>query len=62
MSSFQDAGRVIDREMERLKEFFESEVKPTTQRRAIDALRAAAVKLSKLADQLDQSGTGKKTS
>lgn len=54
MSTLEDAGRVIDREMEKLREFFEKEVRPTTQRRAIEALRAAATRLSQLADQLDE--------
>lgn len=58
MPSFEDAGRVIDRELEKLQRFFEKEVKPTTKRRAVDALKATARKLSKLAR--DMEGKGKK--
>ncbi len=54
MSTFEDAGKVIDRELEKLRHFFETDVKPTTQRRAIEALRTASEKLQKLADKLDQ--------
>lgn len=54
MSTFEDAGKVIDRELEKLRHFFETDVKPTTQRRAIEALRTASEKLQKLAEKLDQ--------
>jgi len=54
MSALEDAGRAIDRELEKLRHFFESDVRPTTQRKAVEALRAAAERLSKLADQMDQ--------
>jgi len=54
MSTFEDAGKAIDREMEKLRHFFETDVKPTTQRRAVEALRAASAKLSKLAEKLDK--------
>ncbi len=63
MSAFEDAGRAIDREWEKLRHFFETDVKPTTQRRAVEALRAASAKLAELAEQLDRSsdGGGKKS-
>lgn len=60
MSSFENAGRVIDRELERLRHFFETEVKPTTQRRAVEALRTASAKLTKLANKLGRKGSRKK--
>ncbi len=55
MSTFEDAGRVIDREMKKLHEFFETEVKPTTQRKAIEALRSASARLAELAEKLEKS-------
>ncbi len=58
MSTFEDAGRVIDREMKKLHEFFEKEVKPTTQRKAIEALRSASVRLAELAEKLEKSKAG----
>lgn len=54
MSTFEDAGRVIDRELKKLRHFFETDVKPATQRRAVDALRAASDTLQKLADRLER--------
>ena len=54
MNAFEDAGRAIDREIKKLHEFFESEVKPTTQRRAIDALRAASAKFTEMANKLER--------
>lgn len=62
MSAFEDAGRVIDREMGKLREFFESDVKPVTQRRAVEALRAASAKLAELANELDRKREVEKTS
>lgn len=62
MSAFEDAGRVIDRELKKLRQFFESDVKPTTQRRAVEALRVASVELTKLADKLDRQRAKEKVS
>jgi hypothetical protein len=62
MSTFEDAGRLIDMEMKKLHEFFEREVKPATQQGAVDALRAASAKLARLADQLERRRAGKGTS
>ena len=54
MTAFEDAGRVIDRELKKLHEFFESEVKPTTQRKAIEALRAASAKFTEMANDMER--------
>ena len=54
MSSFENAGRTIDGELKKLREFFEGEVKPTTKRKAVEALRAAAERLARLAEDLDE--------
>lgn len=58
MPSFEDAGRLIDRELAKLQRFFEKEVKPNTKRRAAEALKVTARKLSNLAR--DMEGRGKK--
>lgn len=58
MSSFEDAGRVIDRELKKLRHFFETDVKPTTQKRAVEALRAASAELAKLAEQIERQASG----
>jgi hypothetical protein len=54
MDSFEAAGRAIDRELKKLRAFFEGQVKPATQRRAVDALRAASRHLTKLAQDLER--------
>ncbi len=53
MSTFENAGRVIDQEWEKLRRFFEGEVKPTTLRSAAEALRATSSRLARLAEELD---------
>lgn len=54
MATFEDVGRSIDREVEKLRQFFEAEVRPTTERRLVAALRAASKRLAKLAEDLDE--------
>jgi len=56
MTRFEQAGRTIDRELEKLRRFFETEVKPTTQRRAVQVLRAASKRLTELARDLERRG------
>lgn len=58
MTPLEDAGRVIDRELEKLRQFFEAEVKPTTVRSAVEALRAAAKRLAELADDIESRAAG----
>ncbi|MBI3662192.1 MAG: hypothetical protein HY234_03965 [Acidobacteria bacterium] len=54
MASFEEFGRAVDREMAKLKQFFEAEVKPGAKRGAVDALRTAAARLAELADDLER--------
>ena len=53
MPNFEDVGRVIDREVEKLRKFIEGEVKPTTERQLVVALRAASKHLGELAEKLE---------
>ncbi len=53
MASFEQVGQRIDRELEKLRRFFETELKPTTERKAIEALRHASRRLAKLAEDLE---------
>lgn len=53
MPGFEDAGRTLDRELEKLRQFFESEVKPATKKSAVQALRAASRRLARLAEELE---------
>lgn len=57
MPNFEDVGRVIDREVENLRKFIEAEVKPTTERQLVAALRAASKTLGELAHRLEARGT-----
>ncbi len=53
--NFEDAGRTLDRELEKLKKYLDREVKPATRRDTARLLRQASKRLAKLADKLDQS-------
>jgi hypothetical protein len=53
MASFEQVGERIDRELEKLRRFFETELRPTTERKAIEALRQASRRLAKLAEDLE---------
>ncbi len=54
MANFEEFGRTVDEEMKKLKEFFETEVKPGAKRGAVDALRTASARLKELADDLER--------
>ena len=51
---FEDAGRALDRELEKLRKAFEREVRPQTRQEAAEFLRKAADRLSKLAERLEK--------
>ena len=53
MATFEEVGRAVDREVERLRRFFETEVRPSTQKQLVAALRAASKRLNNLAEKLD---------
>ena len=53
MSSFEDVGRRIDREMERLRKLWHEEVGPQTERRAANALRIVSEKLAEAAEEIE---------
>ena len=50
----EDAGRILDRELARLMEFLEREVKPATQRDMAKLLRKASKRLAELAKDLEK--------
>lgn len=54
MGTFEDFGQVIDQELEKLRRFFRSEVKPTTLRSAADALRFTSDRLARTASDLEE--------
>ena len=54
MRNLEEVGRMLDREMEKLRQFFETEVKPTTQRELASAMHSVAKRLEELARELDE--------
>ena len=62
MPSFEEMGRVLDRELERLREVADKKVKPATRRKAAKALRSFSASLARLAAQIEaKKATGKKS-
>ena len=53
MAHLEEVGRKLDRELEKLRRFFETEVKPTTERKAAEVLRIASKRLSELAEEIE---------
>ena len=51
---FEDAGRALDREFEKLRKYLSGEVRPETRRETADFLRKSAERLTKLADRLEK--------
>jgi len=53
MVNLEDVGRKLDRELEKLRRFFETELRPTTERKAVEVLRTASKRLGKLAEEIE---------
>jgi len=51
---FEDAGRAIDREFEKLRKYFDDEVRPETKKEAAEFLRKSAERLTKMAERLEK--------
>ena len=51
---FEDAGRAIDREIAKLVEYLDGNVKPATRQEMIELLRQASARLAKLAEKLEK--------
>ena len=52
--NFEDAGRAIDREFDKLRKFFKDEVRPETKKEAAEFLRKSAERLTKMAERLEK--------
>ncbi|MGD0222874.1 MAG: hypothetical protein ABSF71_11095 [Terriglobia bacterium] len=52
--NFEDAGRAIDREFEKLRKYFDNEVRPETKKETADFLRKSAERLKKMAERLEK--------
>jgi hypothetical protein len=52
--NFEDAGRAIDREFEKLRKFLNDEVRPETKKETAEFLRKSADRLAKMAERLEK--------
>jgi vacuolar-type H+-ATPase subunit H len=52
--NFEEAGRAVDREVAKLLEYLDREVKPATRQEMARLLHRASERLKKLADDLDK--------
>jgi hypothetical protein len=52
--TFEDAGRAIDLEFEKLRKYFSEEVRPQTKKETAEFLRKAADRLTKMAEGLEE--------
>ncbi len=53
MANFEQVGRKLDTELEKLRRYLRKELKPATKRKAVEALRLASQQLSKAAKELE---------
>jgi len=51
---FEDAGRALDREFEKLRKFLANEVRPQTRKETAEFLRKSADRLTKMAERLEK--------
>ncbi len=54
MKDFEEFGRWLDEEMERVKKVVETEIRPTAEQKVISALRTASGKLAEVAKELEE--------
>jgi hypothetical protein len=52
--NFEDVGRAIDREFEKLRKYFNDEVRPETRKEAAEFLRKSATRMTKMAERLEK--------
>jgi hypothetical protein len=52
--NFEEAGKLIDQELQKLVEFVELKVRPKTRREMADLLRTASKNLNKMAQSLEK--------
>ncbi len=51
---FEDAGKAVDRELEKLRKFLDEEIRPETRQDMAKFLRGASDRLTKLAERLEK--------
>jgi hypothetical protein len=52
--NFEDAGRALDAEFDRLRKFLSEEVRPQTRKETAEFLRKSADRLTKMAERLEK--------
>jgi len=52
--NFEDAGKAVDREVQKLIDFVENKVSPTTRQEMAELLRKASERLAKMAESLQK--------
>ena len=52
--TFEDAGRALDREFEKLRKFLNNEVRPQTRKETAEFLRKSADRLTRMAERLEK--------
>ena len=52
--TFEEAGRAVDREVQKLVEFVDQKVRPSTRREMAELLKKASESLSKMATSLEE--------
>ncbi len=50
--NLEEAGKAVDREVQKLIDFVETKVRPSTRREMAELLRKASERLAKMADRL----------
>ena len=54
MKDFEEFGRWLDEEVQRVRQVIETDIKPTAEKKCISALRIASEKLSSMAKELEE--------
>lgn len=54
MKEFEDFGRWLDAEIERVKHVVETEIRPKAETKFVSALKTASAKLSELAQEIEE--------
>jgi hypothetical protein len=62
MASFEEMGRMLDKEVERLRAVAKEKVKPATCEKAAKVLRGVSESLSRLAEQIESKTAARKPS
>lgn len=54
MTEFEDFGRWLDEEIQRVRKVIETEIKPTAEAKFVSALKKASSKLAEMAEDIEK--------